>query len=232
MEEIMWKSALASLMIAVSWKLMLEPLWESLRDDINLNRAKKDLPVLAKELKLSHTKGDGFGRYHGSWNNHKIRIEPNNFQASICMQVKGNPQFSAVHMGISSRTFHVNTLFHHLKKLIITFIPDYPVVQSEYPPFSFEDGELDAYFQERRLLGDGGKSLVGNPEFKNALKVFISKNRRIVKDMVVGQEAGCSLWLGGSTGKTRLYSVTGRQVKEMLPEMLPVVEVIEKLCMK
>ena len=222
MEEIVWKLAVVSLVIVISWKLMLESLWESLRDDINLNRAKKELPVLAKELNLKHKKGDEFGVYQGSWNKHRVRIEPNHYQATIRMQLEVNPQFFAVHAGISPRVFHINTLFHHLKNLIIKFMPDYPVVESEFPAFSFEDGELDAYFQERRLLGDEGKDLVRNPEFKNALKAFIAKNKTVVKDMIVGQETGCSLWLGGSTGKTRLYSVTGRQVKDMLPQMLPI----------
>ncbi len=229
MEEIIWKLAVVSLVIVIMWKLTIESLWESLRDDINLNRAKKELPVLAHELKLQHRKGDEFGVYQGSWNKHRIRIEPNHYQASICIQLKVNPQFSAVHAGISPRVFHINTLFHHLKNFIIKFIPDYPVVESEYPAFSFEDRELDAYFQERRLLGDEGKNLVRNPELQNALKTFMTNNKTVVKDMIVGQEVGCSLWLGGSTGKTRLYSVTGRQVKDMLPQMLPIVDVMERI---
>jgi hypothetical protein len=220
MENIFCKLVFASIMIVISWKLMLEPFWESLRDDMNLSRAKKELPVLAKELKLKHRKGDEFGIYQGSWNNHHIRIEPNHYRASICIKSNCDPQFSAVHAGISKKVFHINTLFYHLKNIIIKFIPDYPIVESELPRFSFEDAQLDGYFQERLLLRDGGKDMVHNPEIKNTIKTFVEKNKSIVKDLIIGPEVCCSLWLGGSIMKTRLYSVTGKQVEDMLSNFL------------
>ncbi len=227
MEEIFYKLAVVLIMIVVSWKLMLESIWESFQDDINMKRAKKELPLLAKELKLKHRKGDEFGIYEGSWNNHKIRIEPNNFQAAIFIKSKSDPRFSAVHEGISPRVFHINTLFHHLKNLIIKFIPDYPVDENRLPLFNFDDGQLDGYFQDRRLQGDSGKEMARNQELMDVIKAFIDNNKRIVKNLAVGQEVACSLWLGSSI-KPRLSSVTGEQVTRMLSEMLPIIEALEK----
>ncbi len=233
MEELLYKLAIVSIIIVIFWKLMLESIWEELvRDEINMNRAKKELPVLAKELKLKHSKGDEFGIYKGSWNNHSIRIEPNHYRASICIQSKYDPHFSAIHTGISRKVFHINTLFHFLKKIIIKFIPDYPVAESGLPWFSFEDAQLDRYFQERLLLEDSGKNIVQNPELKSMLKAFIDKNKNIVKDLIIGRDICCSLWLGSSTMKTRLYSVTGKQVTYMLAQLLPVVEAMEKASKK
>ncbi len=88
-----------------------------IRDDINLNRAKKDLPLLAKELKLSHRKGDYLALIT-PLEHHAIRIEPNNFHTSIGIKNTGNPRFSAVHEGIAESKLDILYLFHPLKKII------------------------------------------------------------------------------------------------------------------
>ncbi len=227
MEGIFWKLVFASIMIVVSWKLMLESIWESFQDDINMRRAKKELPVLAREMKLKHKRGDEFGIYYGSWNNHKIRIEPNHFQAAICITSQVDPQFSAVHTGISKKVFHVNTLFHYLKNIIIKFIPEYPIVESEPHGFNFDNAALDRYFEKRLLLGDSGKEMIHDQALQNAILIFLDKNKSIVKDLIIGPEVCCSLWLGSSI-KPRLHSVTGRQVRQMLPELLLVVQALER----
>jgi len=199
-----------------------------IRDDNNLNRAKKELPLLAKELKLRHRKGEYFGSYFGRWNNHAIRIEPNDFHTSIGIKTTGNPRFSAVHEGIAESKFDLFYLFHPLQKIIIRLMPDYPVAKNDNPRFDFESPLLDNYFKDRRVLGHGGQKNARLPELQKAMIQFIEKNRKIVRNLSIGHEVSCSLWQGNSTLKTRLFSVSAQQVSMMLAEMLPIVEELDR----
>jgi len=186
------------------------------------------LPALSKELKLSHRRGDELGSYHGKWNGYKIRIEPNNYYTSIGIRVSGDPQFSAIHTGIAEKKLEMAYLFQFLTKIIIKFIPDYPVVENNNPKFSFEDPALDKYFKDRRILGERGKDNTRDAGLQNAIKDFLKKNRKAVRNLVIGSEVSCSLWVGSSSGRRRDYSVTARQARHMLSEMLPVAEAMER----
>jgi hypothetical protein len=199
------------------------------RDDQNLVNAKKELPLLAKELNLKYKKGDELGSYHGQWNNHQISIEPNHYQASINIKTMGDPQFLAIHTGISEIKYDLTYLFTKATKLIIRFIPDYPVEQSPPENFSFEDIFLDNYFQHRQLTGEKGKDTALDQDLQKIIKDFLLKNQKTVKNLYIGRKVACSLWVGCSSGKTRLYSVSGKQVKKMLTEMYPIVACIEKV---
>jgi len=228
LEELFFKIPLAAFSLVLFYKLFVRQIWQLIRDDINLNRAKKELPLLAKELKLSHRKGDYFGSYHGRWNNHAIRIEPNNFHTSIGIKTTGNPRFSAVHEGIAESKFDILYLFHPLKKLIIGLIPDYPAEKNDNPRFDFENRLLDNYFQDRRILDHGGQKNARHPGLQNAMAQFIGKNAKIVRNLSIGQEVSCSLWRGSATFKSRLFSVTAAQARRMLAEMLPIVEELDR----
>lgn len=199
------------------------------RDDQNMVKAKKELPLLAKELKLNHKKGNELGLYHGKWNNHQIRIEPKHYDASISIKTMKDPQFLAIHTGISEIKYDLSYFFTKATKLIIRFIPDYPVEHSPQKKFSFEDKFLDNYFQDRILTGEKGKATALDPELQKTIKDFLIKNRKTVKNLYIGQEVACSLWVGCTSGKTRLYSVSGNQVKKMLAEMYPIVDCIERV---
>jgi hypothetical protein len=223
------KIIFASAITLVFWHLFIRQFYQMFRDDKNLLKAKKELPVMAKELNLKHKKGNELGSYHGKWNNHQIRIEPNHYDASISIKAMEDPQFQATHTGISEIKYDLSYLFTKATKLIIRFIPDYPVEQSPQQKFSFGDQFLDNYFQERQLRGEKGKETALDPELQKTIKDFLIKNRKMVKNLYIGQEVACSLWVGCSSGKTRLYSVTGKQVKTMLTEMYPIVDCIERV---
>lgn len=228
MGEIIKYSLISVVSIFIFWKFFIWQFWVIFRDDINLRTAKKDLPILANELKLNHKKSDLFGTYIGHWNKHKIRIEPNNYQTAISIKTTVNPQFSANHTGISEK-YDLIYLFHFLTKIVIKFIPDYPVGEGKKSEFSFEDALLDKYFQDRRILGEKGKDNIKNQELQKVLKTFLNKNSKKVQNFFISSEVSCSLWVGSSSTKTRNYSVTSKQVKEMLSEMLPIVEKLDQM---
>jgi hypothetical protein len=228
MEELFIKLLGVSVILFIFFKFFLWQIWQSIRDEVNLKLAKKELPEFAEEFKLNHKGDSELGMYTGQWSKHQIRIEPNNYWTSIGIKINGKPQFSAKHDGISEK-FDIIYIFHFISKFIIRFIPDYPVIEDSKQKFDFNDPVLDKYFQKRYLVGERGKKITQNEFLKKEISFLLKNNRRKVKNFYINSEVSCSLWVGSSSTKNRTYSVTAKQVKYMLGEMFPVVEILEKL---
>lgn len=228
MEELAIKLIGVSIILFIFFKLFLWQIWQMIRDEVNLILAKKELPELADEMNLKHKKDMELGTYTGVWKKHLIRIEPNTYRTSIGIKINGDNQFSAKHEGISEK-FDIIYIFHFLSKFIVRFIPDYPVDEESKPKFDFYDPILDKYFQRRILLGNDGKIITSNFQLKEAIKAFIEKHSKNIKNLYIDSEISCSLWVGSSSTKSRSYSVTAKQAKYMLEEMLLLAEKLEQL---
>ncbi|MGC9367510.1 MAG: hypothetical protein ACP5FK_10795 [bacterium] len=228
MEELVVKLIGVSIILFIFFKLFLWQFWQMIRDEVNLKLAKKELPELADEMNLKRKKDTELGTYTGVWKKHLIRIEPNTYQTSISIKINGEPQFSAKHEGISEK-FDIIYIFHFLSKFIIRFMPEFSVNEESKSKFDFNDLILDKYFQRRKLLSNHGEKIACNFQLKEEIKTFIKKHAKKIKNLYIDSEISCSLWVGSSSTKSRNYSVTAKQVKYMLEEMLPVAEKLERL---
>ncbi|KQC12912.1 MAG: hypothetical protein APR63_01710 [Desulfuromonas sp. SDB] len=228
MEELVVKLIGVSIILFIFFKLFLWQFWQMIRDEVNLKLAKKELPELADEMNLKRKKDTELGTYTGVWKKHMIRIEPNTYRTSIGIKINRDPQFSAKHEGISEK-FDIIYIFHFLSKFIIRFMPEFSVNEESKPKFDFNDQILDKYFQRRKLLSNDGEKIACNFQLKEEIKAFIEKHAKKIKNLYIDSEISCSLWVGSSSTKSRNYSVTAKQVKYMLEEMLPVAEKLERL---
>ncbi len=211
----------------IVWTFSIWPFWQTSRDEKNLAEAEKDLPALAKRLKLRHKKGDGLGSYSGFWNRHKVRVDPQHFMTTVGILLREDPKFYALHRGVAEKApFDLAWVAACLGKMMK--IEGGPA--GDGPRFDFGDPVLDKYFQTRQLLDGKAEPLVRDLAVRMVLRDFLDGNRRAVKNLSIGigAEVSCSLWVGCSTTKTRLRSVTGKQASLMLSEMMPIVEAIEK----
>ena len=215
------------------WVGFLWPVAQAMRDSKNWKQADKDLPILAEELDLKHKKkpGSHFGAYTGQWKHHRIRIEPDNSLTSIGITPNRKLSFDARYEAVSERKpLDIRYLSRRVSPLIYRLMgqdPDEAMGISK-PDFSFEDKLVDSFFMRRQLIGNGGDFVANDSGVVSALREFISRNSARIQSFQIGEDVSCSLWVGSSTTKSRLYSVSGEQARTMLEEMLPVVEAIEK----
>lgn len=193
----------------IAWSILC-----GIRDAIHARLAQRDLPVVARELGLK-TRGKGkLPELHGKIDGFVIRVR----EAAIEIELRCAQPLEAAHMA-----YGVPPPYSWIFGMAVRAFQGGPAV----PEFSFGDRVLDRYFAVRRVRGRAdGDAAAAHPPLQSALRRLVERHGRLSTLRIADTTIYCEPWVGHS-GSPKSHSISGAQVRALMPDLLDVARALE-----